>query len=105
MLEKVTASIAADQGLLLAGDGGSGGNGKGGAPGASDSIMNALQESNQQLGASMNEMYEKQCSLERQRLEIDELNDAGQPAAKSADGQPHVYVGSKAAHGTATSVE
>jgi hypothetical protein len=32
--------------------------------------MNALQESNQQLGASMKEMYEKQCALERQQLEM-----------------------------------
>jgi hypothetical protein len=74
MLEKVTASLAADQGLLAVdgGSGGSGGNVEGGAPpGASGgSIMNALQESNQQLGASMNDMYEKQCALERQRLEM-----------------------------------
>ncbi len=32
--------------------------------------MNALQESNKQLGVSMNEMYEKQCTLESQRLEM-----------------------------------
>jgi hypothetical protein len=78
MLQKLTASLAADQGLLLAGDGGSGGsggsggNGEGGTTVASggSSIMNALQESNQQLGASMNKMYEKECALERQRLEM-----------------------------------